>query len=271
MDALTASRRIPGRPRLAAAIEAAPEPPEPLPTLPGRLRVVLIQIRSQAPAARHEGWCIRQAAGLQPEQVYQWNVVARPRISWEVIRGADAVVIGGSGDHSVVEDYPFMPWIEETVRHAADAGTPLYGICWGHQCLAQALGGGVVVDRVREEIGTYDIELTAAGVADPLLAGLPLRFSAHLVHHCRVVDLPPGGVELARSAICPVQVMKIDGKPIYGVQFHGEMNREQVRRRLLMYKEEYLETLEQVRRVVASLRPTREARTLLRRFLELHT
>ncbi len=266
MDTLTASL-----PRSAAAIEAVSEPPEPLRPLPRRLRVVLIQIRSQAQAARHEGWCIRRAAGLAPEQLYQWNVVARPRISWDVLRGADAVVIGGSGDHSVLEDYPFMPWIEETVRRAFDAGLPLYGICWGHQCLAQALGGRVIEDRVHEEIGTYDVELTAAGVADPLLAGLPLRFAAHLVHHCRVVELPPGGVELARSAICPVQVMRIEGKPAYGTQFHGEMNREQVRRRLLMYKDKYLETLEQVRRVVASLRSTREAGTLLRRFLELHT
>lgn len=266
METLTANR-----PRTAGLIEAALEPPEPLPSLSKRLRVVLIQIRSQPQAARHEGWCFRHATGLEPEQVYQWNVVARPRISWEVLRGADAVVIGGSGDHSVTESYPFMPWIEETVRRAVDAGLPLFGICWGHQCLAQALGGRVIEDRVHEEIGTYDLELTAAGVADPLLAGLPLSFPAHLVHHCRVVELPTGGVELARSAICPVQVMKIDGKPAYGTQFHGEMNREQVRRRLLMYKDEYLETLEQVRRVVASLRPTPEAGTLLRRFLELHT
>ena len=79
------------------------------------------------------------------------------------------------------------------------------------------------------------------------------------------------GVELARSSICPVQVMRIAGKPAYGTQFHGEMNRTQIRHRLLMYKDEYLESLEQVRRVVASLRPTVEARSLLRRFLELYT
>jgi GMP synthase (glutamine-hydrolysing) len=250
---------------------AAAQQPEPLPPLPKRLRVVLIQIRSQAQAARHEMWCIHESTGLELEQIYWWNLVARPRISWDRLRGADAILIGGSGDHSVTESYPFMPWIEETVRRAVDAGMPLFGICWGHQCLAQALGGRVVEDRLREEIGTHDVELTAAGVADPLLAGLPVSFPAHLVHHCRVVELPPGGVELARNAICPVQVLRIAGKPAYGTQFHGEMNRPQIRRRLLMYKDEYLESLEQVRRVVASLRPTVEARTLLRRFLELYT
>ena len=265
VDTLTTSR-----PRLAPTIEAAADPAS-WPPLPQRLRVVLIQIRSQPQAARHEAWCVRQSTGLDTDQLYQWNLVARPRISWEVLRGVDAIVIGGSGDHSVLEGYPFMPWIEETVQRAAEAGQPLYGICWGHQCLAKALGGTVVVDRVREEIGTYDVELTAAGVVDPLLAGLPLRFPAHLVHHCRVVDLPPGAVELAKSAICPVQVMRLADRPVYGTQFHGEMTREQVSRRLLMYKDEYLESIEQVRRVVASLRPTLEARVLLRRFLELHT
>ena len=238
---------------------------------PGRVRVVLVQIRSQPPAARHEVACIRQCTGLDRRQLFTWNVIDRPEISWQQVRGADALVIGGSGDHSVLSDDPFLPAVEDTVRRAVDAGQPIFGICWGHQCMAQALGGRVVEEPAQEEIGTYDVELTSAGSADPLFEGLPGRFAAQLVHHCTVSELPAGAVELARSERCGFQVMRLAGKPAYGTQFHGEMNRDQLRHRLLMYKDEYLESEDQVRSIVESLRPTVEARTLLRRFLELYT
>lgn len=255
---------------LATMDEADPAPRRSSAPLARSLRVVLIQIRGQPQAERHERWCVREATGLDQDQLLCWNVVAKPRISWDMLRGADALVIGGSGDHSVLEDYPFLPWVTDTVRAAVAAGQPIFGICWGHQCLAQALGGRVIDDREREEIGTYDVELTDAGLADPLFADLPPRFATHLVHHCRIVEPPPGAVELARNDLCPWQAMRLAGQPIYGTQFHGEMTREQLKRRLLMYQDEYLESEDQVREVVASLRPTHEARTLLRRFLELY-
>ncbi len=235
------------------------------------IRVVLLQIRSLAQAKRHEIWCIRQCTGLTPEQLFSWNVVEQPELPWERLRHADAIVIGGSGDHSVTEDYPFMPWLEAMVRNAADAGKPMFGICWGHHMLARALGGRVITDPESEEVGTFDVELTSHGCEDPLFDGLPGRFPANLVHHDCVVKPPPGFHELAYSDTCRFQAMRFDGLPVYGTQFHGEMTRSQLRKRLLMYQGEYLETEEQAEEVVDSLQHTGEAHGLLRRFLELYT
>ncbi len=235
------------------------------------IKVLLIQIRSMPQAKRHEIWCVRQCTGLGPEQLFPWNVVERPELSWERLRRADAIIIGGSGDHSVTKDYPFMPWLEEVVQAAAVAGKPLFGICWGHHLLARALGGEVITDPGSEEIGTFPVELTAAGRSDPLFAGLPHRFFGNLVHHDCVAVPAPGFRELARSEVCRFQAMRLDGLPIYGTQFHGEMNPRELRRRLLMYQGEYLESEEQAEEVVEMLRPTEEAFSLLKRFLELYT
>ncbi len=235
------------------------------------IRVVLFQIRSLPLAKRHEIWCIRQCTGLTTEQLFPWNVVERPELPWERLRHADAIVIGGSGDHSVTEDYPFMPWLEDMVRTAVEHRKPLFGICWGHHMLARALGGRVITDPESEEVGTFHVELTADGREDPLFAGLPGRFPANLVHHDCVALPPPGFRELAYSDTCRFQAVRLDGLPVYGTQFHGEMTLSQLRKRLLMYQGEYLETEDQAEEVVDSLRRTEEAYGLLKRFLELYT
>ncbi len=235
------------------------------------IRVVLFQIRSLPLAKRHEIWCIRQCTGLTTEQLFPWNVVERPELPWERLRHADAIVIGGSGDHSVTEDYPFMPWLEDVVRNAVEHRKPLFGICWGHHMLARALGGRVITDPESEEVGTFHVKLTAQGREDPLFAGLPGRFPANLVHHDCVIEPPPGFRELATSDTCRFQAVRLDGLPVYGTQFHGEMTLSQLRKRLLMYQGEYLETEDQAEEVVDSLRRTEEAYGLLKRFLELYT
>ncbi len=235
------------------------------------IRVVLIQIRSLARAKRHENWCIRECTGLTHEQLFPWNVVEKPALPWARLRRADAIVIGGSGDHSVTQDYPFIPWLTDMVQSAVAEGKPLFGICWGHHMLARALGGRVVTEPESEEMGTFPVELTERGRSDPLFHGFPGRFKTSLVHHDCVVEMAPGFHELARSEACRYQAMRLDGLPVYGTQFHGEMTSSQLRQRLLMYQEEYLETEEQAEEVVGSLEPTAEAYGLLKRFLELYT
>ncbi len=235
------------------------------------IRVVLIQIRGLVEAKKHELWCIRQCTGLAREQLYAWNVVDKPEVRWGELSGADAILIGGSGDHSVTADYPFMPWVEDIVHCAVEAGKPLFGICWGHHMLARALGGAVVTDPASEEVGTSFVELTASGASDPLFESLPRRFAANLVHHDSVSVPPPGFVELASNGVCRYQAMRLAGRPVYGTQFHGEMTSEQLRRRLAMYSGYYLDTEEEAEAVVESLLPTTEAHGLLRRFLELYT
>lgn len=232
-----------------------------------RLRILLLQIRDEPEVERQEQECFIHFSGLAAEQFVFRNLVDRPDVTAADLAGFDAVVIGGAGAHSVTEEYPFTAPLAAAVERLVAARLPLFGSCWGHQFIAKALGGTVVTDLDRKELGTFDIELTAAGACDPWLSGLPRRFGVQLGHHDRVVELPPGAVELAASALCPNQAFRLADAPVYGAQFHVELDRERMLERASVYREEYLADHGAMESLEQALRPSPESATLLRRFL----
>ena len=231
------------------------------------LKILLLQIRDQPEVERQEQDCFIHFSGLAPGQFSFRNIVDRPDVAPRDVQGFDAVIIGGAGAHSVTEEYPFTAPLVKVVEQLVAARQPLFGSCWGHQFIAKALGGAVVTDLERKELGTYDIELTPAGETDPWLAGLPRRFGVQLGHHDRVVRLPEAAVELAASALCPNQAFRLADAPVYGAQFHVELDRERMLDRANVYREEYLADHGAMESLEQALRPSPESATLLRRFL----
>lgn len=229
-------------------------------------RVLLLQIRDHGGAERQERDCFVEFSGL-PESAFRFhNVLADPHLSRQEVGDADAVILGGAGAHSVTRDYEFTAPLADLVRWLVGEGRPLFGSCFGHQFLAQALGGRVITDLERKEVGTHPIELTAAGRADPLFAGLPERFDVQFGHHDRVVELPPGATELAVSELCPNQAFRVADRPVWGCQFHVELDRRRILERARIYQEGYLPGDDALARFAATVRPTPVATGLLRRF-----
>ncbi len=130
----------------------------------------------------------------------------------------DGVVISGS-QTSVYDDEPWTHELTAWARGAHRADVPMLGVCWGHQFLAQALGGRVV-DMGEYELGYREVERVGD---DPLFADVPTPFTAFQTHSDRVAELPPGAVELARNDH-GVQAFRLGST--YGVQFHPEYDRE---------------------------------------------
>ena len=126
----------------------------------------------------------------------------------------------------------------------------------------------MIQDKERAEVGTFPIRLTSDGLADPLLAELPERFYVQLGHNDRVSELGPDWRELARSEICPFQIIRLDGKPVYGTQFHSEMDEERLRERILVFLKDYVADEAAYQKILWGLRPSIEADRLLERFLE---
>ena len=122
-----------------------------------------------------------------------------PVPSMDRVDAASAVMIGGAGTLSVTQTHPFDGALTDLVRTLCDRGRPLFGACWGHQFIARALGGTVVTDHDRREVGTHPVELTPAGRSDPLFDSMPPRFDAHMGHHDHVSKLPSGAIGLAVS------------------------------------------------------------------------
>lgn len=104
-----------------------------------------------------------------------------------------------SGSKSGVYDpEPWIPRLEAFLADAYAADAPLVGICFGHQILAQALGGRVVKSEKGWGCGLHDYDWAGPGSGP---AGA--RLALHAMHQDQVVDPPAGATILARSAFCP--------------------------------------------------------------------
>ena len=121
---------------------------------------------------------------------------------------AEGWLITGSR-HGAYEDHPWIPPLEELIRAIRDAGKPLVGICFGHQIIAQALGGRVVkfpggwaVGRKTYTIGGREVALNAW-------------------HQDQVVELPPGAQVLGGNDFTANAAMAV-GEHILTVQPHPE-------------------------------------------------
>ena len=99
------------------------------------------------------------------------------------------------------------------------AGVPILGICAGHQFMAWHLGGKAGPSAVPE----FGKTLIEVDVPDDLFAGLPDTFIAWESHNDEVTELPPDFESLAHSDNCRHQAMRHTARPLYGLQFHPEV------------------------------------------------
>jgi GMP synthase (glutamine-hydrolysing) len=135
--------------------------------------------------------------------------------------GFDAAFVLGA--EAQVDQEDTLPWIrteKQVVAELVERGTPVLGVCFGSQVLAD-LAGAPVRRAVEPEIGWHGAELTREGKDDPLLGFLPERFETLQWHHYEWL-LPEDAVALARSARS-LQAFRLAGRPVWGVQFHPEV------------------------------------------------
>ncbi len=128
---------------------------------------------------------------------------------------ADGLVLSG-GSPRVGLDGEKMGGCGEYIDKA---GVPILGICAGHQFMAMHLGGKAAPSKVPE----FGKMLVSVDDEDDLFKGLPDTFVAWESHNDEVTQLPPGFVALAHSDSCQIQAMKSTTKPLYGLQFHPEV------------------------------------------------
>ncbi len=146
------------------------------------------------------------------------------------------IILGGPMGAYEKDRYPYFQTVENLIREAAGWGLPALGICLGSQLIAQALGGSVFPNRVKE-IGPSNVYLTDAAGEDPLFAGLGGEELAVFQWHGDTFTLPDGAVLLATSTDCQNQAFRY-GERVYGLQFHVEVDEAMVASWAEAYREE---------------------------------
>jgi len=128
------------------------------------------------------------------------------------VHQADGWLITGSR-HGVYEDHPWIPPLERLIRDAFAARVPVVGICFGHQIVAQAMGG-----KVERYAGGW-----AVGATDYDFAGETLRLNAW--HRDQVVVAPAGAKVIASNEFCSNAALLYDDRALT-VQAHPEFRPE---------------------------------------------
>ncbi|MGN6788720.1 MAG: glutamine amidotransferase [Rhodanobacteraceae bacterium] len=158
-------------------------------------------------------------------------------------------------------------WSERTaawIRAAMEAQTPMFGVCYGHQLMAHALGGEVGWLPAGREIGTQTMT-RSDGVEAGWMGALPASFAAHTTHRQSVLAPPSGAEVLARSERDPHQLLRY-APHVLSSQFHPEFTvagmRAYIEARAGALREEGLDP----DAFMAEIHETEAARTLLERF-----
>ena len=152
------------------------------------------------------------------------EIVSRDITAEEVRRKNPIGIILSGGPASVYADDAYS--IDESIF---GLGIPVLGICYGHQVLAQALGG-TVAPTGTSEFGAAELMVTAAG---RLFNELPENQTVWMSHRDAVSEAPAGFVVTASTPGASVAAMEDTERGLYGVQFHPEVGHTKFGQRIL--------------------------------------
>jgi GMP synthase (glutamine-hydrolysing) len=208
--------------------------------------VLLIQFRTDQ-SGWHEIKSVYEATELPQDEFAILNAGNDATTAEDMLHfadKADLVLLGGVGESgyeatSGKKKEAFIAAKEKmqnVLPTLAESNTPTLGLCFGHQLIADTLGGSVAKDGELAETGVAEICLTEAGKEDRLLEGMDDCFGAIVGHKVSVTELPEKSILLASSAVCPIQAFRFQ-ENMYGFQFHPELEKQGLEDRLDMYPE----------------------------------
>lgn len=153
--------------------------------------------------------------------------------------GKDAVIFGGSGDFDLDggrDDHDpakrtsqvILERITPLVEYLLATDSPTLGVCYGHQLIAEIMGGNVTHDHSQMKLGSHDVVHFGD---DPLFKDIPEVFTAQYGHKDSVTTLPKAATLIAKGDTCEYSALRY-GKRIYTTQFHPELTAEDFRDRL---------------------------------------
>jgi GMP synthase (glutamine-hydrolysing) len=157
--------------------------------------------------------------GAEVEVIECFKSRRAPDVSGDVL-----LVLGGPMNVYEEKEHPFLRWETEWIHKWAEEGRPVLGLCLGAQLLSKATGGKISKNEV-PEIGHYEVQLTEAGMEDPIFSGIKNPVPV-IQWHQDTFTVPPGGILLATGSACTNQAFRIFRA--IGLQFHLEIGRDKM-------------------------------------------
>ena len=154
------------------------------------------------------------ARRVREARVYSEIVPHTTSVAAMLAKRPAAIILSGGPSSVYAEGAPHVG--AELFR----AGVPTFGICYGFQAMARALGGVVDKTGTREYGGTA---LSVGDTSSTLFSGTPAAQSVWMSHGDSVVAAPEGFLVSARSDGTPVAAFEDDERRLYGVQYHPEV------------------------------------------------
>jgi GMP synthase (glutamine-hydrolysing) len=203
------------------------------------LPFLLLSIRTEERAALEEHAAFTRFLGITADELHRVELGTAPLPAIDLDDWAGIVLGGGAFNASDPEESKS----ETQVLAERDLGRllddviardhPFLGACYGIGTIGRHQGAAV--DRTfPEPVGPVSVELTDAGTADPLFAGLPRSFRAYGGHKEAISRLPDHAVALATSEAAPVQAFRV-GEHVYATQFHPELDLDGILTRIAVY------------------------------------
>ncbi len=168
------------------------------------------------------GDALTEKYGHTGPQVIRWieSYLPEASFSWVHIAGnaappnpdeIDGIIISGS-EKGVYDDTAWMQPLRDNLQRMQSAGVAMFGICFGHQIMADVFGGKA--EKSDKGFVTGSREFNDRGKPA----------NAFLAHQDQVHKVPPDAKIIASAAHCPVAALSYDF-PALSVQFHPEYNR----------------------------------------------
>jgi len=167
--------------------------------------------------------------GTYPEMIEAWLSPVLPEArfsSTSAVQGEtlpaletyDGYLLTGS-KYGIYEDHKWIADLRKFLVAARDAGRPIFGICFGHQIMAEAFGGKAVKSDRGWGVGAHAYQYESE-------AG-PRDGASFVFHQDQVVEVPPGAQVVGAADHCPIGALAYDF-PALSVQHHPEFSIEYI-------------------------------------------
>lgn len=209
--------------------------------------------------------CIVQNCEPEPPGTIT-DYLSQRGIPWLLVRSyADApypiyadlgalMVMGCPLSVTTYREHPFLVRLFDYITGALRHDLPYFGVCFGGQILARALGANVGPNHTKE-IGAAPVRLTETGVGDPLFFGFPSEFPV-MQWHSDTFKIPAHAAHLASSELCANQAFR-RGKQV-GLQFHLEATKDDVARWCSTYPNDLAQSGRNADQVLADFADTEQ-------------